>query len=405
MPATPKETNDDRPGFGIVSNVATPYRIHLQRRVVAEIPQLKLYSFFTHGRADFNWEVRDAEAINPIWLGDERYYEYEAGRPRNWVREYRKAGRIIDTVRRRRIAAVLVNGYRDLTRVRLIRWCRAHGIHVFMRGDSNIRGDRPRTVLHAWAKRRLLAWVIRSCDAVMPMGRLGQAYFEKYGADPGRCFWVPYEPDYDIFTTADPDAIAAFRAEHGLAASRRYLLFGGRLVPVKRVDLLIDAFVRIADRRGDWNLIIAGDGRLREELAARVPRSLADRVIWLGFLEVDAMRLAYHVADVMVLPSDYEPWALVVNEAMAAGCPVVSSDVVGAAWDMVKDRVSGRLFPAGDIDALTEALLDVTDAATGARYREATDEALADWRRRADPVEGIRQALQSVGVLPDSVTS
>ena len=111
------------------------------------------------------------------------------------------------------------------------------------------------------------------------------------------------------------------------------------------------------------------------------------------------MRLAYHAADVMVLPSEYEPWALVVNEAMAAGCPVVASDVVGAAWDMVADGVCGRLFPSGDLAALTGALRDVTDPARFESYRDAVGPALAKWRREADPVEGLRAALRFVRLL------
>ncbi len=399
MIADADEPDDDRPGLGVVSNVATPYRIHLHRRLAAELPELRLYSFFTHGRAEFNWEVRDAEAIQPIWLADDRESVHGAGRPRNWAQEYRRAGRIIEHVRRGRIRALLINGYNDLTRLRLIRWCRRHGVHAFVRGDSNIRGDHPRTALHALVKRRLLRWVIRTCDGVMPMGRLGQAYFEKYGAEPGRCFWVPYEPDYRILAAADPQEVAAFRARFGLSADRRYLLFGGRLVPVKRVDLLIDAFARIAARRPGWDLLIAGDGRLAGELRDRVPAPSASRVAWLGFLDMDQMRLAYHAAHVMVLPSDFEPWAVVVNEAMAAGGPVVASDVVGAAWDMVGDGVSGRLFPRGDLEGLVEALLDVTDDAAYERYRDAVPGALAEWRRRADPVDGIRAALRSVGLL------
>ncbi len=399
MIADADERGDDRPGLGVVSNVATPYRIHLHRRLAAELPELRLYSFFTHGRAEFNWEVRDAEAIHPIWLADEREDAHGAGRPRNWAREYRRAGTIIEHLRRGRIRALLINGYNDLTRLRLIRWCSRHGVATFVRGDSNIRGDQPRTALLAWVKRRLLGWVFRTCDAVMPMGRLGQAYFEKYGAEPGRCFWVPYEPDYDMFAAADPREVAAFRSRFGLSTDRRCLLFGGRLVPVKRVDLLIDAFAQVAPRRLRWDLVIAGDGRLAGELRGRVPAGIADRVKWLGFLDMDQMRLAYHAAHVMVLPSDYEPWAVVVNEAMAAGCPIVASDVVGAAWDMVRDGESGRLFPRGDLEGLVMALLDVTDVAAYERYRDATPGALADWRRRADPVDGVRRALQSAGVL------
>jgi glycosyltransferase involved in cell wall biosynthesis len=104
----------------------------------------------------------------------------------------------------------------------------------------------------------------------------------------------------------------------------------------------------------------------------------------------------------MVLPSDFEPWAVVVNEAMAAGLVVVASDVVGAAAEMVQDGCSGRLFPTGNLDALTDVLMNVTDANHLQAYKDSVAPALQAWRVRADPVEGIRQALRSVGLLENS---
>src|SRR5439155_19337196 len=130
----------------------------------------------------------------------------------------------------------------------------------------------------------------------------------------------------------------------------------GRVVSNKRVVLLIDAFAAIASQRPEWDLLIVGDGALRNELQRRVPEPLRPRVVWTGFLDGPEPALAYHAADVLVLPSDHEPWALVVQEAMAAGLPVVASDVVGAAYELVTDGVSGKVFPAGDCSALQKAL-------------------------------------------------
>src|SRR5262249_7303244 len=158
-----------------------------------------------------------------------------------------------------------------------------------------------------------------NATGIMPMGRLGQQYYEKYGARREKCYWVPYEPDYEHFARAGSEELEAFERRHGLDAGRRRLLYCGRLVEVKRVDLLLDAFAAVAGVRPEWDLVIAGDGPLRAGLEARVAAPVRGRVQWLGFLEVDAMRLAYHAADVLVLPSSFEPWAVVVNEAMAAG--------------------------------------------------------------------------------------
>ncbi len=391
------------PGLGVVANVPTPYRIHLHRRLVAEIPELALTSFFTHGRADFNWQTTGIEQINPVYLASGTEDVAGAGRPGSWRREWRRGGAILDAVKRRDIRALVLNGYNDLTRLRLVAAGRRLGVPVFVRGDSNILGDLTRPP-KSWIKRPLVGWVCRNAAGIMPMGRLGQRFFEKYGARPEKCFWVPYEPDYAHFARADRAELEAFRGRHGLDARRRRLLSCGRLVDVKRVDLLLDAFAAIAAERSNWDVVIAGDGPLRQALAARVPETLRGRVKWLGFLEVDAMRLAYHAADALVLPSAFEPWAVVVNEAMAAGCAVVASDVVGAAWELVEDGVSGRRFPSGDAAGLAKALRDVTDPAAIDRYRAAVPAALAAWRQKADPVAGIRAALQSAGVLGEKVS-
>lgn len=79
--------------------------------------------------------------------------------------------------------------------------------------------------------------------------------------------------------------------------------------------------------------------------------------------------------------------------------PVVSSDVVGAARDLVEDRVSGRIFPVGNGAALEQAILDVTDAQAIADYQRGAKSALAEWRVRVDPVAEIRRALVNCGVI------
>ena len=116
---------------------------------------------------------------------------------------------------------------------------------------------------------------------------------------------------------------------------------------------------------------------LGDELRRRVPGELHGRVVWTGFLDGSQPAFAYQAADVLVLPSDHEPWALVVQEAMAAGLVVVSSDVSGAAYDLVEDGRSGRIFPAGNLAELKRALLQVTAAGTLATFKA---ESRAAWR-------------------------
>jgi len=299
----------------------------------------------------------------------------------------------------------VVFGYNDAARLRIVRWCKRNGVPVFVFGDSNIRGDLV-SGIKGFAKRQVVSRVIRNCSGVMPCGTLGQAFFEKYGARPDQVYFFPYEPDYDLVAQIDAAAIAAVQQRLGLDPARRRVVFSGRLVPIKRVDLLIDAFIAVASDRPEWDLLIIGDGPERAALEARVPAALKFRVTWAGFID-DAKKVAtlYRGSDVLVLPSDFEPWAVVINEAAAAGLAIVASDVVGAAAELVRDGVNGHVFPAGDAAALRGALLNVTSADRIEAMKAASSAVLADWRRRGDPIAGLRRALEHSGILSTSSRS
>jgi glycosyltransferase involved in cell wall biosynthesis len=300
----------------------------------------------------------------------------------------------------KRITVVILNGFSTWTFLRVLAACRRRDVPVFLRGDSNIRGDHSRGWLRHFLKRMIIGWAIRQSSGVMPMGEFGQMYFEKYGAVPESCFWVPYEPDYAHFESVDPARVTAFCRERRLAPGRKRILFSGRLVPVKRVDMAIDGFEQIADARPDWDLLIAGDGPLGERLRERLGGRLNHRIHWLGMCTPSEIRSAYAASDVLVLPSEFEPWGLVVNEGMAAGLPVIASDTVGAAHELIRDGQSGRVFKTGNLDLLVESLLEVTDPHHLGRYEEAVSISLAEWRHRADPIDGIRAALRSIALLP-----
>jgi glycosyltransferase involved in cell wall biosynthesis len=395
----PPAPGPERPAVAIISNGLTPYRLHLHRRIAREIPELKLWSLLTHQEGASAWALEPPAEIGPVAFHGPGESSARQGDSRRAGAEWAKGGRVIRWLKAHDVRAVVMLGYNDAGRLRIIRWCAAHGIPCFLFGDSNVRGDHA-TGLRAVAKRAVVGWVVRRCAGVLPCGTLGRDYFLRYGADPARIFFFPYEPDYDLIRSLPGEAIDRARERFRLDPNRRRLVYSGRLVPVKRVDLLIDAYAAVADHRPQWDLLIVGDGPLRAELEARVPAPLRARVVWTGFVgEQAAVSALYRLCDVLVLPSDYEPWALVVNEATAAGLAVVASDSVGAAAELVRDGVNGRTFPRGDLAALTGALTEVTDPAAIDARRAASAAVLQDWRRRADPVRGLREALGAAGVL------
>jgi len=160
---------------------------------------------------------------------------------------------------------------------------------------------------------------------------------------------------------------SAVRNSWGAGPSTIIVLFCAKLQPWKRPADLLRAFARA--NLPDALLLFAGEGPLRSHLESEAAAlGIASRVRFLGFVNQSRLPAVYASADLMVLPSEYEPFAVVVNEAMCCGCPVLASDCVGASRDLVAPVCPDFVFRCGDIDAL--AVLITKTAANPARLKE-----------------------------------
>jgi len=137
------------------------------------------------------------------------------------------------------------------------------------------------------------------------------------------------------------------------------VVYVGRVAPEKDLDVLVDAYARLAARRPDCTLAVVGDGPMLETLRQRLPQR---NVVFTGFLFDDDLSAAYAGADVFVFPSTTDTFGNVVLEAMASGLPVVVADKGGPA-EIVRHEVTGlvtRSRDAGDLVSAFERLLDDT---------------------------------------------
>ena len=118
-----------------------------------------------------------------------------------------------------------------------------------------------------------------------------------------------------------------------------------------------------------------------------------------GFRNQSELPSIYAMSDVFALPSRDEPWGLAVNEAMACGTAVISTDQCGCSADLVDDVV-GRSVPADDCDALVAALIDVlADAGASEAMGRAAQDRIATWSY-AEDIAGLKAALTAVGAMP-----
>jgi glycosyltransferase involved in cell wall biosynthesis len=387
-----------RPGLAIIANAHTPYRLHLHQRIARELPEIMLYSVYTHQWSNAPWQFEKDDETNPVMFGQGQSSR-EQSRWRFAVREWNKGGEILRWIQDKNIRALVMLGYNDLGRFRVIHWAAREKLPCFLFGDSNIRGDHAQG-MKRWVKQAYVSNVVSNVSGVMPCGRLGAEYFRRYGAKPESTYFFPYEPDYTLFRKATDSERTAAIMEQGWSAARRRFVYSGRLAPEKGVDLLIDAFIGVAADRPEWDLVIVGDGPLREALKARVPQSLQARVQWLGFLgQASEVARLYAGCDVLVLPSLQEPWAVVINEAVSSGLAVVASEAVGAAYELVENGVNGERFATGDRKALEQSLRRVSAPEQLPHLKAGSEGVLRRWRELADPVAGLRRALKDSGVL------
>lgn len=167
-----------------------------------------------------------------------------------------------------------------------------------------------------------------------------------------------------------PVDVAAKRRDLGIAASGPVIGVGARLMEQKGIEFLLRAMPALLARFPDLTLVVAGEGPLAESLKGlAADLGVADHVRFAG-VRLDLAELL-HVFDVFVLPSVWEGLPMVILEALAAGCPVVASDV-GGVGTAVEDGVNGALVPPRDPNALAAAVARLlTSPALRARFGEA----------------------------------
>ncbi len=297
--------------------------------------------------------------------------------------------------------AMWSHGYSSVNSLHAIVAARALGIPVLVRAESWL-GDRSRSVLKLWMKRLFFLALKGSVAAVLPIGTRNAEYWAHYFGHRFPAFLMPYAVDNAHFAAGAGTPQPALRQELGLEPDRPVILFASKLQVRKHCDDLLEAYLRyIAARSLEQHpyLLIVGEGEQMPSLRERVKRSGAQFVRFTGFRNQTELPEMYALSTVFVLPSRHEAWGLAVNEAMACGLPVLVSDEVGCAADLVQDGENGYVFPARDIAALEQALKAVLQPGVAARMGGRSRERIAKWSF-AEDLNGLKAALSFVTRKP-----
>jgi glycosyltransferase involved in cell wall biosynthesis len=232
-------------------------------------------------------------------------------------------------------------------------------------------------------------------SAVLAIGDANARYWWRYLGEEMPIFRMPYAVDNAFFQRRAAEASVsreALRAELGFEPNRPIILFASKLQARKRCSDLLAAHGMLSKLRP--YLLIVGDGEERQQLeqAAAISDVRSD-IRFVGFRNQTELPRFFDLCDVFVLPSQHEPWGLVVNEAMNAGRAVVVSDSVGCQEDLVREGQTGAVFPVGDIRGLANALMRVLGTPGMAAEMGALARVHIDQFSFEQDVAGLRQAL------------
>ncbi|AUB59681.1 hypothetical protein BK009_02710 [Methanobacterium subterraneum] len=226
-------------------------------------------------------------------------------------------------------------------------------------------------------KRKLVKFfariIVKNSDAIILPGTKQKECVMYLGASPSKVFLMPNASNISQTPTESPDKIVKLKSSPNMVNTsnlrdqypsfkdKKIVLFVGRLVKQKGVDYLLNAFSTLKKGMNDVVLVIIGKGDYEKKLKKMAEDLQIEKDVYFqGHVDNDLLKKYYGPSDLCVVPSIthemVDAWAFVVNEAMYYENPVIASDAVGSAFDMIKNGENGFIVPEKDSKALYNAM-------------------------------------------------
>lgn len=319
------------------TNIPSPYRVDFFNELGKYCDLTVCYERRTATNRNQNWVGDSAQNYEEVYL-ELKPHGSDSGKG-NGIAKYIKA---------HPADIVIFSGYSSPAIVHGITYCRLHRVRYFIEYDG---GFNKKDVFY---KRLLKKFLIRgaaghfiTCDQL-------RQYLCGFGISDEKLLFYPFSSlmARDILPTLPTEEEKkAFREAHGIAEARMVLSVG-QFIHRKGFDILLEA---VSDIREDVGIYIVGGTPTTEYLALQESLN-TERVHFVDFMSKSELRKWYRAADLFAFPTREDIWGLVINEAMACGLPVVSTDRCVAALEMIKDGENGYIVPAEDAEALAERI-------------------------------------------------
>ncbi|WP_017292524.1 glycosyltransferase family 4 protein [Geminocystis herdmanii] len=246
---------------------------------------------------------------------------------------------------------VVIAGYARLSMLSALCWSLWHRKPAIVLSESK-EDDEPRI----WWKEIIKSWLVKKYSSALVGGHPHKRYLVKLGFPENGIFNGYDVVDNSVF---HPDQITPLNSP----LNQPFFLAINRFVEKKNLPLLISAYASYQQQLGEnaWHLVLCGDGELRSSLESLIDEyNLSDFVHLPGFLQQDELLPYFAHGKCFIHASTTEQWGLVVNEAMAAGLPVIVSNRCGCFEDLVMEGVNGFGFNPENQTELTNLMIKMS---------------------------------------------
>jgi glycosyltransferase involved in cell wall biosynthesis len=264
---------------------------------------------------------------------------------------------IIDSIEAWQPDTILVYGWAYKSHLQVLRHFK-NKLPVLFRGDSILLDEKPG--LKNMIRSLYLKWVYKHVDYALYTGLNNRAYFKKYGLQNKQLVFAPHAVDNDRFAITRDKEVAYLKQQLNINADSLLILFAGKLEYKKDPALLLKSFINLG--AANVHLLFVGNGVLSSQLKQQA--NAYPNIHFMDFQNQTYMPVIYQACDIFCLPSKGpgETWGLAVNEAMACGKPVLVSDKVGCAADLVKNNINGYIHKAASVTDITEKLASMVSS-------------------------------------------
>lgn len=252
----------------------------------------------------------------------------------------------------------VVYGWGYLIQILFILCAKLRGHQVALRCESPLNQELLKSKRSLQLRKFFLKFfMFKLVDHFLYIGQQNKRFYQFYGVADKHLFFSPYSVDNERFQKAADELLPqkkALKKALGLPEEAKVILYSGKYIPKKRPLDLLAAYQKLS--MANVALVMVGEGELRAEMEKFVREQHLPNVFLTGFVNQSAIVQYYAIADVLVMCSEEgETWGLSTNEAMNFGVPVILSDMVGCAPDLVPTELAAsHIFALGDVGGLAE---------------------------------------------------